>query len=272
VYGSALFVVVPTGLFVLLLAVVHRRWAPRGGWLRDVPAAGGIFSTAGTGLAVLLAFIIVATFDSYQTGRDATGREAVATQQLYAMAGYFDDPLQTELKGETVCYARAVIHDGWPAMQNGGEGTVVQVWVDQMDATMQDQVVTDPLQIEAAAHWFEVNKDRQDGRRSRIAESQPFVPGFLWGALILLTLVVLGYQVLFVDRSARLLGQAGGMGAMAATLCAGLTVTWMIDRPFNDRGAMISPSRMEAVLVLMERTAPSPLPCDEQGNPVRRPA
>jgi hypothetical protein len=129
-------------------------------------------------------------------------------------------------------------------------------------------VITDPVQIEAVAHWFDVNKDRQEGRRSRIAESQPFVPGFLWASLILLALVVLGYQVLFVDRSARLLGQAVGMAAMAATLCAGLTVTWMIDRPFNDRGAMISPSRMHAVLVLMERTAPSPLPCDTHGNPV----
>ncbi len=56
-----------------------------------MPAAGGIFSTAGTGLAVLVAFIIVATFDSYQTGRDATGVEAVAIQQPYAMAWYFDE-------------------------------------------------------------------------------------------------------------------------------------------------------------------------------------
>jgi hypothetical protein len=265
---SALLVVVPTTLFVLLLVVVHRRWAPRGGWLRDVPAAGTIFSTAGTGLAVLLAFVILAAFNSYDKARDATGVEAVATQGLYAMAGYFDQPVQDEMKGDTVCYGRAVVYDGWPAMAQGYEDTHVQGWIDAMDTTMQGADISNPEQIEALAHWFDVSKDRQEGRRSRLAEAQPFVPGFLWVALILLTVVVLGYQILFVDRSVRLLGQAVGITAMAATLFAGLTVVWMIDRPFNDRGAEISPSRMQAALVIMERTAPQQLPCDAHGNPV----
>ena len=114
-------------------------------------------------------FVVV---PSYQTGRDATGIEAVAAQQSYAMAGYLDDP------------------------------------------------------------------SRRSWRARRSA------------------------------TPARLLGRRSAWARWRGPSCAGLTVTWMIDRPFNDRGAMISPSRMEAVLVLMERTAPSPIPCDRQGNPV----
>ena len=48
--------------------------------------AGEIFSTVGTGLAVLIAFLIVAAFGHYQTARDAVGKEAVAVQQQYVMA------------------------------------------------------------------------------------------------------------------------------------------------------------------------------------------
>jgi len=265
VLTSALLVVVPTALFAILVVVLHRRFAPRGGWLRDMPAAAGIFSTAGTGLAVLLAFLIVATFNSYQAARDAAGVEAVASLQLYAMAGYFDEPTSTALKGDTICYSRAVIYDGWPAMQHGGEGNEVQRWIDTMDTTMRAAPVSDPKQIEALAHWYDVGQDRQDGRRGRVAEAQPFVPFFLWVALILITLLVLGYQLMFVDRAARLTGQVVGMTAMAATFFAGLTVVYMIDRPFNDRGAMITPSRMAAALVLMERDAPTNLPCDARG-------
>ena len=51
-----------------------------------MPAAGAIYSTAATGLAVLLAFLIIGTFESYQTARTATGTEAAEVQQLYATA------------------------------------------------------------------------------------------------------------------------------------------------------------------------------------------
>ena len=80
-------------------------------------SADGIFSAAGGGLAVLLAFVIFAVFDSYSNARSAAGQEAVASQQMYSTAGFFPDKAD-QLRGETVCYARAVIHQEWPAMQH----------------------------------------------------------------------------------------------------------------------------------------------------------
>ena len=197
----------------------------QGGWLSDMPAAGGIFSTAATGLAVLLAFLIVATFDSYQTGRDATGTEAVAVQQPYAMARYFDEPLQPDqLHGDDALLRprRRLRRAGRPCSA-AARRAVVQDWVDAHGrGRCRCQVVTDPKQIEAFAHWFDVNKDRQEGRRSRLAEAQPFVPGFLWGCLALLTLVVLGYQIL-LRRPQRSAARPGGRrwAAMALTALRG---------------------------------------------------
>ena len=56
---------------------------------------------------------------------------------------------------------------------------------------------------------------------------------------------------------------------MAATLFAALTLIWVLDRPFNDRGAEVTPSRMQASLVVMSHQAqfPATLPCDADGNP-----
>lgn len=266
---TSLLVIVPTALVVGLAFVTHRRWAPEGGWLKGMEDAGEIFSAVATGLAVLIAFLIVATFDSYHSGREAAGEEAVAVQQQYAMSSYFDDEYSNLLRGEVVCYARAVIHDEWPAMQRAEESAVVQGWVDSMDVSMRGvPVESDQKQVEALAHWFDVSKDRQDGRRGRLAEAAPFVPGFLWGALGLLSLVVLGYQFLLLDRTVPVRGQAYSLAAMALTVFAALATIYIIDRPFNDRGAMIHPSRMEHALTLMSRTAPSPIPCDAVGNPV----
>lgn len=264
---TSVLVLAPTALFVGLVFLVHRRWAPQGGFMHGMEDAGEIFGTVGTGLAVLIAFIIVAAFDSYHTAREASGEEAVAVQQQYAMSFYFDQDDAEGLEGEAICYARAVIHDEWPAMARGEESPVVQGWIDAMDESMREAQVTDQKQVEALAHWFEVSQDRQDGRRSRIAEASPFVPGFLWGGLLLISLAVLGFQLLMVNRAVPVRGQAYSMGAMALTVFAALAMIWMIDRPFNDRGAMIHPTRMEHALTNLMRSAPPSLPCDADGSP-----
>ena len=266
-WTTTLLVLGPTALFVGLVVVIHRLLPPAGGWLRSIEDAGEIFSTVGTGLAVLVAFLIVAAFGHYQNARDASGREAVAVQQQFVMASYFDQPTSDQLRGEVLCYARAVVDDEWPAMQHGQESERVQGWVDAMDTTMRDAPVSDPKQIEALAHWFDVSNDRQDGRRERLGESTSFVPGFLWAALILISLVVLGYQLLMVDPTVRVVGQAYSMAAMALTVFAALAVVYMVDRPFNDRGAQIQPTRMSTAVTVMSRQAPSPIPCDLDGTP-----
>ena len=54
---------------------------------------------------------------------------------------------------------------------------------------------------------------------------------------------------------------------MAFALFAALSLIWMLDRPFADRGAAIPHTRMSASLGVMQRTAPAILPCDGTGNP-----
>ena len=141
---------------------------PEGGWLRSMEDAGEIFSTVGTGLAVLIAFLIVAAFGHYQEARDAVGKEAVAVQQQYVMASYFDEVDSTALQGEVLCYARAVVDDEWPAMQRGSDSDRVQGWVDAMDDTMREASVGDQKQVEALAHWFDVSNDRQERPASAV--------------------------------------------------------------------------------------------------------
>jgi hypothetical protein len=264
---SVLFIVVPTLLGVVAMLVV-RRFAPPGGLLSSMESADGIFSAAGAGLAVLLAFVIFAVFESYSTARSSAGQEAVAAQQLYSTAGFFPDAAD-QLRGETICYARAVIHDEWPAMQHRHESPVVQDWVDRLDTTVQGAKVVGNGQGAALEHWLTLSQTRQDARRTRLAESQPYVPGFVWFVLILITIIVVAFQCMFAAPEATAIGQAIAMSSMTATLFAALTLIWVLDRPFNDRGAQVSPSRMQASLAVMmhEPTLPTTLPCDVVGTP-----
>jgi Protein of unknown function (DUF4239) len=264
---SLFFILAGTALAVAAMLLV-RRIAPPKGFLRGMESADGIFSAAGAGLAVLLAFVIFTVFASYENGREAAGKEAVAAQQMYQTAGFFPDQTQ-ELRGAVVCYSRSVIHLEWSDMQHGRESAVTQRWTDDLVTTIQQASIRGNRQGAALEHWLTLGEDRQDARRTRIAESQPFVPGFVWAILILMVVMVVGFQSLFADPTATAFGQAVAMGAMSATLFCALTLIWVLDRPFNDRGAEISPSRMQASLLIMTHDphVPVTLPCDTDGNP-----
>ena len=72
----------------------------------------------------------------------------------------------------------------------------------------------------ALEHWLQLSEDRQEARRTRLAEGQPFVPPFVWVVLILMILVVVIFQCLFADPGATAFGQSVAMAAMTATLFA----------------------------------------------------
>ena len=71
----ALAMIVVPSLLAVGAMLLLRRIAPSGGLLGSMESADGIFSAAGAGLAVLLAFVICAVFDSYSSARQATGAE-----------------------------------------------------------------------------------------------------------------------------------------------------------------------------------------------------
>lgn len=264
---SVLLILGPTLVAVVVMLVIRRK-APPGGRLSSMESADGIFSAAGAGLAVLLAFVIFTVFESYSNARNAAGEEAVAAQQMYSTAAFFPDKTD-ELRGEVVCYSRAVIHDEWPAMQREQESPVVQGWIDKLDTSIQQATIRGNGQGAALEHWLQLSQDRTDARRTRIAEGLPFVPAFVWWVLVTLSVIVVLFQCLFANPTATAFGQAVAMSAMTATLFAALTMIWVLDRPFNDRGAEIHPTRMQASLTIMshEASLPATLPCNADGTP-----
>jgi hypothetical protein len=90
--------------------------------------------------------------------------------------------------------------------------------------------------------------------------------------LVLLFVVVVGYQILFASPRRPLIPQVLGVSAVAATMLAGIVVVYVLDAPFADRGAQLPPIRMQATLTTMEADYAlnaASLPCDALGSPTR---
>lgn len=266
---SILFMLMSGALAVGLLYVVRRFLAPPGGFYHDTEVAAGVFGVVGTGYAVLLGFVIFTAFGSYNSAREYVAQEAVALRQMASTAAYFPPDDVQALRGQLICYGRAVVNEEWPAMQSASESTTVTAWVAEMDTTTQAMPVNTAKESAALQNWFLQSKDRQEARRGRIAEAAPFLPAFVWGILVVLLVVVLFYQCLFAEPRRPFFAQAVGVGAMALVLVAALSLAWILDLPFQDRGAMISPERVQRVVLDMEqgyRFPASTIPCSSTGQ------
>jgi len=264
-----LFVVNAGTVTVMLLA---RRVAPEGSWFRDTQQAAGVFTVAGTAYAVLLAFVFLLAFQSYNSARTAAEQEATAVTAMYHVADGFPEPARAIVHGQLVCYGRSVVASEWPAMADGHSSPLTQEWIDKLDASFDASQPRTPKQQNADANWSQLLAQRLDGRRGRLQEAQPLVPGLVWFLLILGSLVVVVFVTLFADRRERGFVQAMLMVSVTTILAAGLIMIKFFDDPYSDVAGSIKPNAMQRTLATaahLPSERATPIPCDRQGRPVR---
>jgi hypothetical protein len=255
---------------VVMLTVRH--FAPPDGFVRDPVPAAGIFGVLGVAFAVILAFVVFLAFEGYMRAWDGASREAVAVTQLARTTRLLPDPQGPLLRSDLDCYARAVVHDGWPQMAAGGESELVEGWLARLEGTTDEIAVDSPRTEVALGHWLEQQAERREGRRARLVQADPVVPGAVWLVLIVGAVLTISYMTVFADPRERWWVQAFMIGSVTLLVVAGLLVVVFLDRPYEQDGAYVAPSEMQTTIRLMEREfASDPAfkpPCDDQGRPV----
>jgi hypothetical protein len=269
---AIILLVVADAVTVTVMLLLRRR-APEGSFFRDTQQAAGVFTVAGTAYAVLLAFVFLLAFQSYNTARTAAEQEATAVTALFDDADSFAEPGRTGVHGELTCYGRSVVSAGWPAMDQGHSSPLTQQWVDRLDASFGASQPRTPKQQNADANWVTLTSERIDGRRGRLQEAEPFVPGLVWALLIVGSVIVVAFVALFADRRERGFVQAMLMLSVTTMLVAGLLLIKFFDDPYSDAAGSIRPDAMRRSLQTLSDIPSERVlrpPCNAQGEPVRR--
>jgi hypothetical protein len=242
-----------------------RRRAPEGGWFTDLPRSAGSLSLIGTMFAVMLAFVILFSLQSFQRAREGASKEAVAVTELSAVASVFPPPTGDRLQGGLVCYGRAVVNDEWPAMEDGRSSELVESWVDRMHADFAAAAPQESRREAAYAQWFDEVAQRREGRRERLAEASPFLPMALWFALVIGATLTLAYMVVQADKREIMVIQAIPIAFVAALITAGMLVVVFLENPYTGGTGSIKPTEMNRTLIRIQTSVD--VPCDERGNP-----
>ena len=216
------------------------------------------FEFLGVAYAVLLAFVVIQAYTSYNDAKSGAETEAAAVLKLSRTSEAFAPDQLHRLEGVLVCYGRAVIHDAWPKMQEGQESSLVNDWGTRYrQAALQTQAHSF-VQRASFRQLLTEQDERIDGRRARLAEAFRVVPPPLWFVLGLGGVLTIGWVILGSSRSGSFFVQATVIASVAAMVASVLVLVYFLDHPFADHSGGITPSEMEHTLATIAEEGGGP--------------
>src|SRR5215216_4771340 len=81
--------------------------------------AGFIYAVLGVAYAVLLAFVVIAVWQDYETAQTNVESEAHELAGVYFLASQMPEPQRTRVQDLARTYARVVVEEEWPMMERG---------------------------------------------------------------------------------------------------------------------------------------------------------
>ena len=235
----------------------------------EVERGAGTFAFIGTAYAVLLAFVVLEAFQSFNDAKTGAEEEAISIVQLSRTAEFFPPAQRDPIEAVLICYGQAVIHQEWPAMMHGERSPIVQGWVTRLEGSLHQLRPDTPARQGAFLQLLEQEDKRTDARRARLSEANRALPAPVWFILGLGAFVTIGFAMFFADRRELFIVQASLIGAIAALVVSGLLLIWFLDHPYENRNGSIKPDEMERQLVIVRAEQVSaPQLCDGEGRPL----
>lgn len=208
--------------------------------------AGPIFSTLGVMYAVLLAFVVVVTWQSFDRSRLNAEKESNCLLSMYMDAESYAEPFKHEIRVSLQKYAKAVVNDEWKTIGKGKESRDANLAINEVSklyVTYLPKNKTDEIFFASS-----VNKlnELYELRRTRILDAKTGVHSILWFVLIAGGVITVVFTFFF--GSENLESQIVMTVLLAALIALILFTVLELDYPFTG-SVSIKPDAFENVLL-----------------------
>jgi len=270
----AIAIVLAIDAIAVTAMLLVRRRAPEGSFFTDGDRASGVFGVLATGFAIFAGFVLFLSFTTYDQSRAGAEEEALVVAQQFETAQLLPATTRDRLAGELVCYARSVVEQEWPRMEDGEIGNSLNPWGVRLFETIRDAEATTFRQQTAYAKWLDQTSDREAARQDRIHGASGITPLTVWLVLLISAVIVFAYMLFFADPAEMKRSQAMLIGSATTIVVVTLLVIFALDNPYRPGLASIQPTAMERTqeILVAARAAvsdESPIPCDGAGNAAR---
>jgi hypothetical protein len=191
--GIFLGALVVAGLAVRL---VHKHW-PHQKRQKHTDVAGFIFAGVAVLYAVMLAFVVIVSWEGLGSARTTTYSEADQLANVYWVSRNFPPPQGPAIASLSVAYADTVVGTEWPLMNQGESSPQAQALLNQIrNRVFAFQPRTGQQQALYEQALSNVN-DLSAARRDRLASMNDVIPAPLWVALIAGGVITVAFCLLF---------------------------------------------------------------------------
>jgi hypothetical protein len=262
VYG--VLVVCGACLAALAGLVLVQRLVPATIRMEYNDVAGFIYAVLGVIYAVLLALVVIATWEEFGRARITVEAEANALAEIFWLAHQLPEPEGRELQELCRSYAEEVVNVGFPLMEQGrtpslersDETSRAWVLIDDIRATIQGYEPRTAAGEQLYAEGLDQVQRLADARRTRLVAAEESLPTVLWVVLIVGGIVVVGFAYLFGMENTG--AHALMVVALAGVIALVLFTIAAMDHPFTG-SARVGPEAFELVLERFETSKLSDL-------------
>ena len=229
--GALVVIVVALVVGLTLLGVrLARRIVPatRDGF--DAEVSSQLLGVVATLFGLLLAFVVVLTFQAYGDAGANARQEAAGIAHIVRDSRAFSPADQAAVSAACATYVRAVVYDEWPRLRDAGSSARAAAAVDDLYRAMQ---AVKPATAAASAFYQDAVGRLNDvisARRNRLADADGGLSAPIVGLIVLGSVVILGYTVLVGSRSAAF--HAADAGAIALVVGFSLVVLIVYNYPY----------------------------------------
>ena len=211
---QALFIVGGAILAAVLLEYTASRLIRQETRQQHNDVAAAMFAVIGTTFAVLLAFVVMLTFEGYGAARDAVASEAAVTRDVADAAAGLQDPARTNLLHGVAVYLTQVMGTEWPAQAAGQPDESAEAPLAALNR--QAALIRPSMPAEITYHVALVAAltRLQDARALRQSTAANQVPSIVWIVVLLGGVLTVGAGSFLGAPSLRM------HMAMSATLAA----------------------------------------------------
>ena len=236
IYGNpiwlwgGLFILVAVAVACVGLAVVHRLVSLD---LRKAhnELAGFTVAIIAVVYAVLLAFIAIATWESYTRSGEVVDREAGFVGNLYRDTVALPPDVGREMRAELQQYVRMVIEQEWPDQRKGeppAEGWEPLYRLHASIVTLHPQNMGEQV---VEAELLKVLNELYAARADRLSAVEGHIPDAVWWVILLGGMLTTGYMYLFGFHDFRM--HLVMTAAVSATLALVVVLIVAMDWPFR---------------------------------------
>src|SRR3712207_6421553 len=226
--------------------------------------AGFIYAVLGVIYAVLLALVVIATWEEFGRARVTVEAEANALAEIFWLAHRLPEPQGRELQELCRSYAEEVVNVGWPLMEQGRTPSLERsqetsrgwVLIDDIRASLQEVEPRTVAGQELYAEGLDQVQRLADARRTRLVAAEESLPTVLWVVMIVGGVAVVGFAYLFGMENTG--AHALMVVALAGVIALVLFTIAAMEHPFSG-GARVGPEAFELVLDRFETSKLSDL-------------